>query len=99
MPIVCSTHQSSKGSPDEAQSREKDTWSHTGENHVGGDLKHEVRDEEDQHDDGILARRKVEVLLQATSLRISVHLIVSKSPSQKRAGRIDLPNIGAVEIT
>lgn len=99
MPIVCSTHQSSKGSPDEAKSWKEDTWPHTGENHIGGNLKDEIGDEEDQHDDGILARRKVEVLFQATSLRVSVYLIVSTFLLQKLATWIRSPNVGAVEIT
>jgi hypothetical protein len=68
---LCGTHQGGKRSPDDAESRQEDVGLDPSEDHVGGDFADEVRDEEDQDDDGILVRGKIEVFLEAGGLGVA----------------------------
>lgn len=54
LPVIASAHECGEGSPDKTQTREKHTGTDACEDHVGRNLKDEVRNEEDENDDGIL---------------------------------------------
>lgn len=55
-PVLSGGHKHGEAAPEYSKSWKKEAGSYSGEDHVGRDFADEIGDEEDEHDDRILAR-------------------------------------------
>lgn len=54
LPILDRTHEGSKRTPQNSQTRQENARSHPSEDHIRGNLENKVGDEEEKDDDGVL---------------------------------------------
>lgn len=70
-PVPRCGHGAHCDAPENSEGGQVDGWLDSDQDHVGGDLEDGVGDKEDEHDDGVLIGRDVEVVLHASSLCVS----------------------------